>query len=144
MVFVLVRQLPPDRGSLHGGAPRGAGNWPSNGVMALARVLHFRDKRSVRRVISRGRRLRTPLGEILVMPHAEDAGRILFVVSARAAKKSVDRHRIKRRLDGWINRNHVRIPKWDIVVLVSPDAARSGRSLMMRADSAFHTIESLR
>jgi ribonuclease P protein component len=92
--------------------------------MALPARMRFRDRGAVRRVITRGFRIEIPLGRVSILPKGKEQGRILFVVSTRVAKRSVDRHGIKRRLDEWARANQQAISNWDIVVLIRTDSAK--------------------
>lgn len=80
----------------------------------------------------------TPLGSAAVAPIVDgESGRVLFVVSSRVARKSSERHQIKRRLDGWVlARGGVR--RSDVVISVSPEAARATqKELERRAGETF-------
>lgn len=86
--------------------------------------MRFRDRDAVRRVIARGFRIEIPLGRVSILPKGKGQGRILFVISTRVAKRSTDRHFIKRQLDEWARAHQQDISNWDIVVLVRTDSAK--------------------
>ena len=111
--------------------------------MALLSSLRFRDRREVRRVLNKGRRIETPLGRVSLLASERAAGRILFVVSTRISKKSVRRHAIKRHLDEWVRLVAHELRGRDIIVMVRPDVGPITRSeLLRRADAMVRVLGS--
>lgn len=140
MASVRARIVRPAGGSPGGGGPRGGGgSLCRNGgsaAMALPRALRFRRRHDVLAVLSRGRRVDTPLGRVSVRRLPAGRGRILFVVPAAVAKRSTTRHRIKRQLDAWVLGGGLgALGRFDIVVRVDRSAASaSGRALRALAE----------
>lgn len=94
--------------------------------MALPARMRFRERNAVRRVIARGFRIEIPLGRVSVLPAETEQGRILFVASTRVAKKSTNRHAIKRQLDEWARAHEEVVRGLDVVVHVRADSANLG------------------
>lgn len=113
--------------------------------MALPRAMRFRDRRALQHILKIGYRLATPLGKAVCIPPPRGAGRILFVISKAVAKKSPQRHRIKRQLDSWVLREgKPALHHRDIVVFVSPAAATEPpRDLRRRARATLDQISSV-
>ena len=110
--------------------------------MALPKHLRFPSRREIAAVLKFGHSSRSPLGRVVRLASRNERGRILFVVSARTAKRSSHRHRIQRRLDGWATRNfRGALRRFHTVVYVWPGPAASSRAQLHRlADGAFRLL----
>jgi ribonuclease P protein component len=66
---------------------------------------------------------------VLARPSSASSARLGLTVSRRAAKRAVDRNRLKR-LAREAFRHNAALPPWDFVVLARPGADRADRRLL--------------
>jgi ribonuclease P protein component len=80
---------------------------------------------------------------VLARPNAQDCARLGLTISRRAAKKAVDRNKLKR-----LARESFRmqqLPNWDFVVMAKPGAAAAASALLRQSlDQHFERLRSQR